>query len=129
MRDACSSWMFRRIGNIAANVHAAAGCRESQSGRFPSRTARPGSALRRPARSCEARPMSDPVESFQRDGYTILERAIDRSFCAELSAALAPLETGRPMGRNAFEGLRSHRVYSLAGKGEPFRRLAEQPDV
>ena len=73
--------------------------------------------------------MSDPVESFQRDGYTLLERAIDRSFCAELSAALAPFETGRPMGRNAFEGLRSHRVYSLAGKGEPFRRLAEQPDV
>jgi ectoine hydroxylase-related dioxygenase (phytanoyl-CoA dioxygenase family) len=73
--------------------------------------------------------MSDPVESLQRDGYTILERAIDRSCCAELSAALAPYETGRPMGRNAFEGLRSHRVYSLAGKGEPFRRLAEQPDV
>ena len=73
--------------------------------------------------------MPDPVESFQRDGYAILERAIDRVFCDELIAALAPFEAGRPMGRNAFEGLRSHRVYSLAGKGEVFRRLAEQPDV
>lgn len=73
--------------------------------------------------------MPDPVESFQRDGYAILERAIDRSFCDELIAALAPFEADRPMGRNAFEGLRSHRVYSLVGKGEPFRRLAEQPDV
>lgn len=73
--------------------------------------------------------MPDPVESFQRDGYAILERAIDRAFCDELIAALAPFEDGRPMGRNAFEGLRSHRVYSLAGKAEVFRRLAEQPDV
>jgi len=73
--------------------------------------------------------MADPVEVFQRDGYVILERAIDRAACDELIAALAPFEAGRPMGRNSFEGLRSHRVYSLSGKGEPFLRLAEQPDV
>jgi ectoine hydroxylase-related dioxygenase (phytanoyl-CoA dioxygenase family) len=73
--------------------------------------------------------MSDPVESFQRDGYAILDRAIDRVLLDELCAALAPFEADRPMGRNAFEGRRSQRVYSLAGKGEPFRRLVEQPDV
>jgi ectoine hydroxylase-related dioxygenase (phytanoyl-CoA dioxygenase family) len=73
--------------------------------------------------------MADPVEVFQRDGYVILERALDRAACDELIAALAPFEADRPMGRNSFEGLRSHRVYSLAGKGEPFLRLAEQPDV
>jgi ectoine hydroxylase-related dioxygenase (phytanoyl-CoA dioxygenase family) len=73
--------------------------------------------------------MADPVESIQRDGYAILERAIDRAACAELVAALAPFEHDRPMGRNAFEGRRSHRVYSLAGKGPAFRALAEQPDV
>jgi ectoine hydroxylase-related dioxygenase (phytanoyl-CoA dioxygenase family) len=33
------------------------------------------------------------------------------------------------MGRTAFEGLRSQRVYSLAGKGEVFMRLAEHPRV
>ena len=33
------------------------------------------------------------------------------------------------MGRNDFEGERSQRVYSLAGKGEVFLRLAEHPRV
>jgi len=73
--------------------------------------------------------MPDPFESLARDGYVILERAIDRVAVEELIAALAPFEAHRPMGRNAFEGLRSQRVYSLAGKGAPFLRLAEHPDV
>ncbi|HEX7837376.1 MAG TPA: phytanoyl-CoA dioxygenase family protein [Kofleriaceae bacterium] len=73
--------------------------------------------------------MADPIEAFQRDGYVILGRAIDRAAIDELAAALAPYEARRPMGRNAFEGLRSQRVYSLAGKGEPFLRLAEHPDL
>jgi ectoine hydroxylase-related dioxygenase (phytanoyl-CoA dioxygenase family) len=73
--------------------------------------------------------MADPIEMFQRDGYVILERAIDRIAIAELVAALAPHEMDRPMGRNAFEGQRTQRVYSLAGKGKPFERLAEHPDV
>jgi ectoine hydroxylase-related dioxygenase (phytanoyl-CoA dioxygenase family) len=73
--------------------------------------------------------MADPVESLQRAGHVILERAIDRAAIEELAAALAPFEALRPMGRNAFEGLRSQRVYSLAGKGEPFLRLAEHPAV
>src|ERR1043165_4866125 len=79
--------------------------------------------------SCEARVMSDPIEVFQRDGYVIFERAIGRSAIEELVQALARYEADRPMGRNAFEGERSERVYSLAGKGEPFLRLAEQRDV
>lgn len=73
--------------------------------------------------------MSDPIELLQRDGYVVLERAIDRAAIAELIAALAPHEANRPMGRNAFEGCLTQRVYSLAGKGEPFQRLAEHPDV
>jgi ectoine hydroxylase-related dioxygenase (phytanoyl-CoA dioxygenase family) len=73
--------------------------------------------------------MADPLVSFRRDGYAIVERALDRAAIDDLIAALAPHERGRAMGRNAFEGRSSTRVYSLAGKGEPFRRLAEQPDV
>jgi ectoine hydroxylase-related dioxygenase (phytanoyl-CoA dioxygenase family) len=73
--------------------------------------------------------MADPLETFRRDGYVILERAIDRVAIAELVAALAPYEAERPMGRNSFEGERTQRVYSLAGKGAPFQRLAEHPDV
>jgi ectoine hydroxylase-related dioxygenase (phytanoyl-CoA dioxygenase family) len=73
--------------------------------------------------------MADLIEMFQRDGYVILERALDRIAIAELVAALAPYEAERPMGRNTFEGERTQRVYSLAGKGAAFQRLAEHPDV
>jgi ectoine hydroxylase-related dioxygenase (phytanoyl-CoA dioxygenase family) len=73
--------------------------------------------------------MMDPFESLQHDGYVILERLIDRDTLGELVAALAPFEAYRPMGRNAFEGQRTQRVYSLAGKGEPFLRLIEHPAV
>ena len=69
------------------------------------------------------------LERFQRDGYVILERALDAAAVAEIVAALAPYEANRPMGRNAFEGQKSQRVYSLAAKGEVFQRLAEHPRV
>jgi ectoine hydroxylase-related dioxygenase (phytanoyl-CoA dioxygenase family) len=59
----------------------------------------------------------------------ILENVLDASALHEITAALAPYETDRPMGRNAFEGQKSQRVYSLAAKGAAFLRLAEQPRV
>jgi ectoine hydroxylase-related dioxygenase (phytanoyl-CoA dioxygenase family) len=79
--------------------------------------------------------MADPnlapnlLDSLQRDGYAILPRVLDRAALDELVAALAPYEADRPMGRNSFEGERSQRVYSLAGKGDAFRRLIEHPVV
>jgi ectoine hydroxylase-related dioxygenase (phytanoyl-CoA dioxygenase family) len=73
--------------------------------------------------------MADPIESFERDGYAILEGALDRAALDEIVAALAPHEARRPMGRNAFEGQKSQRVYSLAAKGDVFHRVAEHPDV
>jgi ectoine hydroxylase-related dioxygenase (phytanoyl-CoA dioxygenase family) len=69
------------------------------------------------------------LERFQRDGYVILERALDAAAVADVVTALAPYEQNRPMGRNAFEGQKSQRVYSLAAKGEVFQRLAEHPRV
>jgi ectoine hydroxylase-related dioxygenase (phytanoyl-CoA dioxygenase family) len=73
--------------------------------------------------------MTDPLVALQRDGYVILERALDGPAIDELIAALAPFEADRPMGRNAFEGERSQRVYSLAAKGDAFLGLIEHPDV
>ncbi|HUJ60423.1 MAG TPA: phytanoyl-CoA dioxygenase family protein [Kofleriaceae bacterium] len=74
--------------------------------------------------------MSDrDLDTLRRDGFVILERVLGSAELAELVAALAPLEAARPMGRTPFEGQRSQRVYSLAGKGEPFLRLAEHPRV
>jgi ectoine hydroxylase-related dioxygenase (phytanoyl-CoA dioxygenase family) len=69
------------------------------------------------------------LERFDRDGCMVLERVLAPDELAELVAALAPFEAGRPMGRNDFEGERSQRVYSLAGKGTPFLRLVEHPRV
>ncbi|HET9626589.1 MAG TPA: phytanoyl-CoA dioxygenase family protein [Kofleriaceae bacterium] len=73
--------------------------------------------------------MADPLATLRRDGFVILDRVLDRAALAELVGALAPFEAGRPMGRNTFEGERSQRVYSLAGKGEVFRRLIEHPAI
>ena len=72
---------------------------------------------------------NDDADTFQRDGFVIVERALDRDQLAALVAALAPHEAVRPMGRSAFEGQHSQRVYSLAGKGDAFLRLAEHPRV
>lgn len=69
------------------------------------------------------------LEQFERDGFVILENALGKNEVAEIIAALAPHEANRPMGRNAFEGQKSQRVYSLAAKGDVFLRLAEHPRV
>ena len=69
------------------------------------------------------------LSDFKCNGYVICERLLAGDALAELVQALAPYEAGRPMGRNNFEGERSHRVYSLAGKSEVFMRLAENPTV
>jgi ectoine hydroxylase-related dioxygenase (phytanoyl-CoA dioxygenase family) len=66
---------------------------------------------------------------FDRDGYVVIERAIDAAQIRELITALAPYEAALPMGRNDFEGTKTRRVYSLAGKGDAFMRLAEHPVV
>jgi ectoine hydroxylase-related dioxygenase (phytanoyl-CoA dioxygenase family) len=71
----------------------------------------------------------EALARLDRDGFVILESLLGPAEVRELVAALAPLEAARPPGRNEFEGLRSTRVYSLAGKGEPFLRLAEHPRV
>ncbi len=72
---------------------------------------------------------AEALEAFRRDGYVILEGLLGRDEVAEIRAALAPFEARCPTGRNNFEGERTQRVYSLAGKGLVFMRLAEQPRV
>ncbi len=79
--------------------------------------------------STDPPPLSDELDRLDRDGFVILEGLLSHEEIAALTAALAPLEATRPMGRNEFEGERSHRIYSLAGKGDVFLRLAEHPRV
>lgn len=73
--------------------------------------------------------LDDTLARLDRDGFAILNGLLAKAEIAELVAALEPFERGRPMGRNDFEGERSHRVYSLAGKGAAFLRLAENARV
>lgn len=73
--------------------------------------------------------IDDELERFGRDGYVILEGVLQRAELDEVIAALEPYERDRPKGRNAFEGLNSQRVYSLAGKGPVFQRLIEHPRI
>ncbi len=63
------------------------------------------------------------------EGYVILPDLLPPAQVEELTRALEPYERDRPMGRNQFEGERSHRVYSLAGKGSVFLQLAENAHV
>jgi ectoine hydroxylase-related dioxygenase (phytanoyl-CoA dioxygenase family) len=72
---------------------------------------------------------AEALLAFRRDGYVILEGLLAGDEVAELAAALAPYEARCPTGRNNFEGEQTQRVYSLAGKGDVFMRLAEQPRV
>ena len=74
-------------------------------------------------------PLDELVSRYERDGYVMIERAIDRAQVESIIAALAPFEAALPTGRNDFEGTKTRRVYSLAGKGEPFMQLAEHPRI
>jgi ectoine hydroxylase-related dioxygenase (phytanoyl-CoA dioxygenase family) len=74
-------------------------------------------------------PLDAELAQLDRDGFVILERLLTEPEIQAILAALAPFEADRPMGRNDFEGERTQRVYSLAGKGEEFTRLAEHPRV
>jgi ectoine hydroxylase-related dioxygenase (phytanoyl-CoA dioxygenase family) len=74
-------------------------------------------------------PLDAELAQLDRDGFVILESLLSAGERAAIATALAPFEAGRPMGRNDFEGERTQRVYSLAGKGEVFLRLAEHPRI
>ncbi len=68
-------------------------------------------------------------ERLTDDGYVVLVGLLDVRERAAITTAVASFEEARPMGRNDFEGKRSQRVYSLAGKGGVFLDLALHPRI
>ncbi len=74
--------------------------------------------------------MEDPtrqghVDRIRRDGFTIVEGAIEPELVAALSGALERLErelAAKPAS-NDFEGRRTVRIYNLLAHGEPFDRV------
>ena len=71
--------------------------------------------------------LDDELRRLDEDGFVILPEVLGPDELRALTDALAPYEADRRRGRNNFEGEASTRVYSLAGKGEVFLRLAEHP--
>ena len=66
------------------------------------------------------------VERLRVDGYTIIEDLLDADGLAAFRAALAP-HLGRYRGRNAFEGHKTERVYTLVARGRIFEDLTADP--
>ncbi|MFI6363393.1 phytanoyl-CoA dioxygenase family protein [Nocardia sp. NPDC050630] len=79
------------------------------------------------ARDVPAAQVDADLAALDRDGYVILEGLLDSAQCAALRKELLPLLG--PNGRNAFEGRRTQRLYSVLGKTRMVDRLVEHPRV
>jgi len=71
------------------------------------------------------------ARAIERDGYTIVENAIEPELVEALAADLLRLEAeldARPAG-NSFEGAHTVRIYNLLAHGEVHRRVPVHPNV
>jgi ectoine hydroxylase-related dioxygenase (phytanoyl-CoA dioxygenase family) len=71
------------------------------------------------------------LEAVERDGFTIVENAIEPDLIDALNDALDRLERdlgAKPAG-NSFEGANTVRIYNLLAYGEPFTRVPVHENV
>jgi ectoine hydroxylase-related dioxygenase (phytanoyl-CoA dioxygenase family) len=71
------------------------------------------------------------LEAVRRDGFTIVENAIEPDLIDGLNEALDRLERdldARP-AMNSFEGHHTVRIYNLLAYGEPFTKVPVHPNV
>jgi len=64
------------------------------------------------------------VDRLNDDGYVVIEGVVHSQELDEIRSAIRPLMARTPTGRNAFEGRRTRRVYSLLAKTRTTDRLA-----
>lgn len=70
------------------------------------------------------------LTTFERDGFTLLERAVGPDTLGRIRTELAPwLGDGAHRGRNDFEGFATNRVYALLAKAPSIAELVEHPWV
>jgi ectoine hydroxylase-related dioxygenase (phytanoyl-CoA dioxygenase family) len=81
-------------------------------------------------------PLSDQdvdrhVERLQRDGYSIVEDAIDPSLIEELATDLARIEREEHVipAENIFEGLKTVRIYNLLARGRLYEKIPVHDSV
>lgn len=63
-----------------------------------------------------------------RDGFTVIEDFLAPEDLAEARSRIDAL-SGTHLGRNAFEGYATERVYTLVARGAVFERMTEDPRV
>src|SRR5258708_4626745 len=71
------------------------------------------------------------ISQVRKDGYTIVENAIEPELIAALNQALTRLEREHNVkpAMNSFEGCHTVRIYNLLAFGEPFDRVPTHPSV
>ena len=67
------------------------------------------------------------VGALDEDGYAVVEGLLDDDQVAAKRDELARLAATTPLGRNDFEGFRTHRVYALFAKSRAYDDLALHP--
>jgi ectoine hydroxylase-related dioxygenase (phytanoyl-CoA dioxygenase family) len=67
------------------------------------------------------------MAALNRDGYIVWRDLLSEEECAQISATVSPLLD--EAGRNAFEGYRTQRVYSVLNKTRCCDRLVDHPRV
>ncbi len=75
------------------------------------------------------RSVDDLLDALERDGYAIVRGALDEPTLAAARGAIAELLPPTPTGRNAFEGYRTQRVYSVLAKTRALDPLVLHPLV
>lgn len=68
------------------------------------------------------------LQALEEQGFVIIERLLNEAELARIREALAP-HMSHYRGRNAFEGEKTERVYTLVAKGAPFAAMAEHPRI
>ena len=67
------------------------------------------------------------VEAFDNQGFCVIPELLDAGQLERQREALAPWIDQGPMGRNVFEGTRTHRIYAMLAKDPVFAELVAHP--
>ena len=67
------------------------------------------------------------VEAFDTQGFCVIPELLDAAQLERQRQALAPWIDAGPMGRNVFEGTRTHRIYAMLAKDPAFADLVAHP--
>ncbi len=71
----------------------------------------------------------EALATLDEQGFVVLERVLTGARLDALREEVVPVAEAGPLGRNPFEGERTHRVYALLAKAESVAPLVEHPRV